>query len=162
MSRESSGPKTLAERIDYLFSAVHPRDRSEYTYREVANAIQERGGPSISASYIWQLRTGAKDNPTKKHLEALASFFGVSPAYFFDDAAAEKIEAQLALLTAMRDAGVRHVALRAAGLSKESLDVVRDLIERTRQLEGLEDRSRVRRSDEAGTTSGAVPNVPNQ
>lgn len=145
MSEGGEGqPRTLAAKLDHLFQTVHPLDRGEYTYREVAAAVEQRGGPTISASYIHQLRTGVKDNPTKKHLEALASFFGVAPAYFFDDAAAEKIDAQLALLAAMRDADVRNVALRAAGLSAESLEVVRGMIERARQLEGL-----------AGRTGGA-------
>ena len=140
MTGDAASPprKTLASRLAYLFQVVHPPGRGEYTYREVAAAIAAQGGPTISASYIWQLRVGEKDNPTKKHLEALAAFFKVPPAYFFDDAEAEKIDAQLALLEALRDAGVRSVALRAAGLSEQSLDVVRGVIERTRQLEGLE------------------------
>jgi transcriptional regulator with XRE-family HTH domain len=136
--RAAGEPRTLAEKLDYLFKTVHPRGRGEYTYREAAAVIEEQGGgPTISASYIHQLRTGAKDNPTKRHLEGLARFFGVSPAYFFDDVEAEKIDAQLAVLAAMRDADVRNVALRAAGLSPESLDIIRGMIERTRQLEGL-------------------------
>jgi transcriptional regulator with XRE-family HTH domain len=40
---------------------------------------------SFSSAYLWQLRTGAKDNPTIRHIEALARFFEVSPAHFFDD-----------------------------------------------------------------------------
>ena len=136
----SSPPRrTLASRIGYLFQVVQPQGRGEYTYREVAAGIAAAGGPKVSASYIWQLRTGEKDNPTKKHLEALAAFFEVPPAYFFDDVEAERIDAQLALLEALRDAGVRSVALRAAGLSDESLGVVRGVIDRTRQLEGLGD-----------------------
>ncbi len=136
--RAAGGPRTLAEKLDYLFKTVHPRDRGEYTYREAAAVIEEQGGgPTISASYIHQLRTGVKDNPTKRHLEGLARFFGVSPAYFFDDVEAEKIDAQLAVLAAMRDADVRNVALRAAGLSSQSLEIIRGMIERTRQLEGL-------------------------
>jgi len=129
-------PKTLAEKLDYLFKTIHPAGRGEFSYREVAAAIEAQGGPTASASYLHQLRTGGKDNPTKRHLEVLAKFFGVSPAYFFDDAETDKIEAQLALLIAMRDANVRNVALRAAGLSAEGLDMVRVLIERTRRLEG--------------------------
>ena len=135
--RAAGSSRTLAEKLDYLFKTVHPRTRGEYTYREAAAVIEEQGGPTISASYIHQLRTGAKDNPTKRHLEGLAKFFGVSPAYFFDDAEAERIDAGLAVLAAMRDADVRNVALRAAGLSTESLGVIRGMIERTRQLEGL-------------------------
>ena len=45
-----------------------------------------------------------------RHLEGSAKFFGVPPAYFFDDADAEKIDAHLAVLAAMRDADVRMVA----------------------------------------------------
>ncbi|WP_206442210.1 hypothetical protein [Streptomyces boncukensis] len=39
-------------------------------------------------------------------LKALPGFFGVPPAYFFDDAAAERIDAELALPSALRDAGL--------------------------------------------------------
>jgi hypothetical protein len=56
-------------------------------------------------------------NWIQNHLAALARFSGVSPACFFDDDAAEVAGAQLCLPAAMRDASVRTVALRAAGLS---------------------------------------------
>lgn len=63
---------TLAERIDHLFRThLSPRGR-EYTYREVAAAMRHgtngRRGETISAAYLWALRTGAKDNPTMRHL----------------------------------------------------------------------------------------------
>jgi len=76
--------RTLAEKIDRLFQTVHPAD-GEYTHEEVASAIREAGGPTISGSYLWQLRKGVRDNPTMRHLEALSEFFGVPPAYFFDE-----------------------------------------------------------------------------
>lgn len=133
------GRKTLAEKLDRLFRSMHPRNRAEYSHEEVAEAIRSRGGPTISATYLWQLRRGVRDNPTKKHLEALADFFGVSPAYFFDDEAAARIDAELELLAALRDAPVRQVALRAFGLSTESLTAITEMIERVRQLEGLSD-----------------------
>jgi transcriptional regulator with XRE-family HTH domain len=132
-----SGEKTFAERLDLLIRTVRPAGRGEYTYEELSAAISSRGGPTISGSYIWQLRTGKKDNPTKKHIEALASFFGVPPAYFFDGELADKVDAQLTLLAAMRDSGVRSVALRSSGLSRESLNAISAMIEQTRRLEGL-------------------------
>ena len=132
---------SLADKLTRLFSTVHPRGRPEYTSEEVAEAISERGGPTISATYIWQLRTGRRDNPTKKHLEALAEFFGVSPAFFFDDAAAARIDAELELLAALREAPVRQVALRASGLSAQSLKAIAEMIDRVRELEGLPDDS---------------------
>lgn len=132
------GWRTLAEKIDYLFATVHPKNRGPYTYEEVASGIRQAGGPTISASYVWQLRTGVKDNPTMKHLEALAGFFGVSPSYFFNEETSERIAAELSMLASMRDNQVRAVALRASGLSPETLSTIQGFIERARALEGLD------------------------
>ncbi len=141
---EAAGSRTLAEKLDHLFRTVHPPGRGEHSFQEVAEAIRARGGPTISATYLWQLRKGVRDNPTKKHLEALADFFGVSPAYFFDDDSAARIDAQLDMLAALRDANVRQIALRAVGLSPDSLSVVAEMIERVSQLEGKSETDRHR------------------
>ena len=58
------------------------------------------------------LRKGMRTNPTHQHLAALAAFFDVSPAYFFDDARSEQISAQIDLALALRRGDVRAVALR--------------------------------------------------
>ena len=130
--------RTLASKIDHLFEIVRPA-KGEYTHEQVAKAIEDRGGPTISASYLWQLRKGLRDNPTMKHLEALADFFGVPAAYFFDDAQAERIDAELALLASLRDSQVRQVALRASGLSDQTLKAIAEMIERARQIERLDE-----------------------
>jgi transcriptional regulator with XRE-family HTH domain len=130
---------TFAQKLDRLFRTVHPKGREEFTPDEVSSAIARRGGPTISSTYIYMLRRGQRDNPTKKHLEALADFFGVPPAYFFDDETAARVNAELDLLVALRDASVREIALRATGLSSRSLQTIREVVERVRQLEGLED-----------------------
>ncbi|MCR3751799.1 helix-turn-helix domain-containing protein [Lentzea californiensis] len=127
----------LAARVDHLFRTVRSDDGGEYTFEEVAEAIRAKGGPTISATYLWQLRKGVRDNPTKRHVEALAGFFGVPPAYFFDAAEAARIDAELTLLNALRDAPVRQLALRARGLSDKSLATIADMVERVRELEGL-------------------------
>ena len=59
--------------------------------------------------------------------------------YFFDDEIADRLDADLELLVAMRDPAVREVALRAAGLSPESLAAIAALIDRAREWEGLGD-----------------------
>lgn len=127
---------SLAHKIDRLFRTLQPAGRGEYTYQEVADAVRAAGGPTISATYVWQLRRGLRDNPTRKHLEALAGFFGVPASYFFDDDVT-RIDGELDLLAALRDQGVRHLALRSAGLSSDSLSVLAEMVERVRQLEGL-------------------------
>lgn len=119
---------SLAYKVNRLFESLTRPDGREYTHEEVAEAIASRGGPSISAPYLWQLRNGKRDNPTKKHLEALADFFEVNPAYFFDEEKARDIDSQLELLAAMRDAGVKDIALRARKLSPEMREFISGVI----------------------------------
>jgi transcriptional regulator with XRE-family HTH domain len=133
--KATRAPLTLAEKIDHLFRAM-PATKGEYSYEDVASAIRSGGGPTISATYVWQLRKGMRDNPTKKHLEALGSFFGVPPSYFFDEGVADRIDTELELLTAMRDPSVREVALRAAELSPAGREAVQAMIDQVRRLEG--------------------------
>ncbi len=92
---------------------------------------------SLSPAYIYALRKGQRDNPTKRHLELLASFFGVTPAYFFDEEAARRIEQQLDLLAAFRDGEVRRLAARASGLSPASLTGILKMVDAARAIEGL-------------------------
>ena len=139
MSEDARPAKGLfARRLDHLFKTVHPKDRGPYTNPEVADAINKAAGENvISQTYIWQLRTGKRDNPTKKHISALAAFFGVSPLYFFADEEGGRDEIPPDVVQALKDDAVRDVALAAAGLSDESLEAIRALIDNARKLEGL-------------------------
>jgi transcriptional regulator with XRE-family HTH domain len=132
-------PSSLARKLNRLFETIHPAGRGEYSPEEVAKAIADSGEGSISPAYIYLLRKGQRDNPTKRHLELLAGFFGVTPAYFFDEEAAERIEQQLDLLAAFRDGNVRRLAARASGLSPRSLTSILQMVDAARQLEGLPD-----------------------
>ncbi|MFE2865028.1 XRE family transcriptional regulator [Embleya sp. NPDC059259] len=131
-------PGMLAQRLEHLFATVHPPDRGPYSTAEAVELINEAAGETvIGATYMWQLRTGRRDDPTHSRLNAVAKFFGVSVTYFYDDAVAERTDAQLAMLAAVRDAGVRSIALRANGLSPESQAAVTAMLDRVRLLEGL-------------------------
>lgn len=123
------GRRTLAEKIDILFQTVRRPSREPFSNDEVATACREATGESFSATYLWQLRTGRRDNPTMRHLEALAQFFEVPVAYFFDDDQSSAIARELELLGVLRDAGVRNVALRALTLSPEGIDTLNDMID---------------------------------
>ncbi|MBS2539432.1 XRE family transcriptional regulator [Catenulispora sp. NF23] len=125
----ASGRRTLAEKIDILFQTVRRPNRELFSNDEVATACREATGESFSATYLWQLRTGRRDNPTMRHLEALAQFFEVPVAYFFDDDQSSAIARELELLGVLRDAGVRNVALRALTLSPEGIDTLNDMID---------------------------------
>jgi ESX-1-secreted protein regulator len=130
----------FAELLDHLFREIHPANRGPYTYGEVAEGIRAASGGEgrgLTASAIQQLRTGAKKNPTRHTIKALADFFGVPAGYFFDEETAERTRAEIAVLAAMRDHDVRRVALRSQGLSTDSLRMVGAVIEQARRLEGL-------------------------
>ena len=131
-------PEEFGQRLDRLFDIVRRPDGGMYSNQAVAEAITADGTP-ISRIYIWQLRTGAKDNPTKRHIEALADFFDVPVAYFFDDDEGAQIRAELELLTALKDGDVRSLALRAHGLSPDALAAITAMVENARHIEGLAD-----------------------
>lgn len=129
---------TLASRLEHLFATVHPADRKPYTLREVAEAINTKAGTKlISPNYLWQLRNGERTEPSHTRLTAIADFFGVDVSYFSNDRAAQQVDEQLDIVVALRDAGVRALALRAAGLSPQSLTAILGMIENARRLEGL-------------------------
>jgi ESX-1-secreted protein regulator len=133
--------KTLAEKTDWLFQNVRdPEDGQSYSNARIAAMIEHLcPGFSVTPTTIWNIRTGKSDNPSWKLIEGLAKAFGVTSLYFTDDDAEQQTQEELALLAALRDAGVRSLALRAQGLSPQSLATVRELIERVRELEGLRD-----------------------
>jgi transcriptional regulator with XRE-family HTH domain len=136
----STEPATLAEKLDFLFRTVRTPGGREFSHEDVARAIgQAEDGPTISATYIWQLRRGQRTNPRMSHLHALARFFGVDPGYFFPVELAEQMEADLAEASpVLRDADVRALAAAALGLTPPTIGVVRGLVEHLRTLEGLD------------------------
>jgi transcriptional regulator with XRE-family HTH domain len=111
----------------------------------IAKEIRDRTGLRISTGTLHKLRTGQTDVPTGDRLQALAEFFG-RPMAFFLDGEASNDDMQLAV--ALRDKGVRAIALRSADLSATSQRAILDMIDRAREIERLDSR-RVEPLDEA-------------
>ena len=119
--------RSLADKLNRLFTTVVPAGRGPYTTEEVAHAT------GLSKSYVQYLRNGDRDNPTKQTIEVLAAFFGVPVAYFFDDAQTARIDDQLdslALLAALRREDVRRVASRLQQLSGSDLSMLAAFVDR--------------------------------
>lgn len=158
-SEGAPGRRTLAEKLDRLFRTTPVPGRQgqrEYTYRAAVEAIDRlsvRDGPSISPTYLWELRTGRRDNPTLRHLAALAVLFGVPADFFFDDTTAHRPDAELDLLLALRDPALRDLIRRAAGLSTPGLAALAGMAEHARRLEGLPPSDAV--PDPGGAARGA-------
>ncbi|MFI8872245.1 helix-turn-helix domain-containing protein [Streptomyces sp. NPDC055243] len=136
---------SLTDKLNHLFDTVkNPATGKRYTNAEVARAIRESGeadGVTVSESAISQLRSGAKPNPTVRTVEALARHFHVTPQYFFPDydgEEADKVRASMELIAAVGDSEVRGLALRANGLSADSLKMITEVINQARRWEGLD------------------------
>lgn len=124
----------IASRMEALFASVRGSDGGPHP-ADVAAAINGAAGDHvISATYLWQLRTGRRDNPTYKHLVALARYFGVSPAFFFDEAEAARGAIPPEAALAMRFDEIQQIAIEAAGLSPRSRQAIRDLIASARAI----------------------------
>ncbi len=136
MVEKATYGRSLAEKLNYLFAHYLPRDGQEYSNEQVAAAISARGEVKISQSYIWQLRKSKKDNPTYKHLQALAGFFGVPVSYFFDDAITDRVAQQLEKLRSEQvrlneiagSSDVQLMAMRAGELSPHRRRLVMELL----------------------------------
>lgn len=133
--------KSLADKLNNLFQLCKPAGRKPFSNADVAKAIRELGY-DISSSYIAALRAGDKTNPTLRHLEGLARYFGVPAAYFFDDATTASIHSQLEQLATLRelqaalnDDGVRILALKARGLSPTGIQHIERIVDHVRALE---------------------------
>lgn len=98
----------LARRINRLFDVMHKRDAPPLTTAAAADGITARGDAPVSTNLLDQLRSGDRSNdPTEAELRAIAAFFGVAPEYLTDTESATRIDPQLDILRALREAGVR-------------------------------------------------------
>lgn len=140
---------TLAYVIDQLFRKIRRQDGREYANREVAQWCEQwlgayAGGGTFSPTYMGQLRSGKRTNPTLSHLRALAAFFQVDPALFVNEHGSMDLESdransirdQLNLAAALRDANVVGVALRAASLTPENIRKIEAEIAKLRDAQG--------------------------
>ncbi|WP_242882661.1 XRE family transcriptional regulator [Actinomadura litoris] len=120
---------TLAERLDKLFSTVHPPGRGPYSYQEAAGAITAATGKPITHTALWKLRTGRQTNPQLDTLRAIAEFFRVPLSYFTSDETAEAVGKELDTLALLRDSQLNHGHLRAmATLSPQTQELIAGLI----------------------------------
>ncbi|WP_433657867.1 helix-turn-helix domain-containing protein [Nocardia sp. CA-128927] len=81
----------IEQRLTELIAARYPDRRERPGYGRLASEICEATGGAISGTYLWQLATGKKRNPTLEQLDVLAEFFDVPIEYFYNDAVAADV-----------------------------------------------------------------------
>jgi transcriptional regulator with XRE-family HTH domain len=142
---------TIPEKIDLLFEEIRPpgEDR-KYTYQEISDRAAE-AGYTISRSWLQALHRDPSKKPKIEALEAIAAGFRIPPvgdvppvAYFFNDAAAAKIESRLAeiadtedIRAAMERPEVREIVNMLLRASPETLRAFMPMLERALELDAL-------------------------
>ncbi|TCO52647.1 XRE family transcriptional regulator [Actinocrispum wychmicini] len=128
------GRDALSAKLDALIQE-HYAGRKVPGTAAIAKEIREQTGFRISTGTLHKLRTGQTEVPTGSRLEALAAFFGRPMAYFLDHEASTD---DMNLAVALRDKGVRAIALRSADLSEKSQKAILDMIDRAREIERID------------------------
>lgn len=137
MAESSEGVPGLADKLNHLFATVPaPTRRGLYSNETAARELQERG-IKVSSAHMSHLRSGKQDNPSAKLLAALADLFGVPIGYFFDTTIQNRVNSELDLLLAVKDSRAKSLMLRAQGVSPESMEHLEAIVDRIRQIEGL-------------------------
>jgi transcriptional regulator with XRE-family HTH domain len=131
--------RTLADKVNWLIEQAHPAGRGPLSNAEVCFLIHKVTGEEISVTTLWKLRNGQQKNPQLRVIQALATTFGVNPAFFFDDYDEEKLallQDQVELLALVRDAGITSAEFRALlGMDAEARKTVTGLIQRAARTE---------------------------
>ncbi len=135
-----SEERSFADRLSRLIATVHPPDRKPYSYREIVQGVADLTGVTMSATHVQQLAVGARRDPKRSHIQALAQFFGVPVTYFFDDEVAGQVDQQVADVVAWRDTEARAMAQRAMMLSPRDRETVSALMDQLNSYD--EDRRR--------------------
>lgn len=136
-TKDGTGEKPfVAQRLDLLFEIAKEKAGRKLAAGTVADGINaEAGEKVIDQTYVWQLRTGRKDNPSYNVLVQLARYFGVSPMFFFPDDLEQAVGPDLQ--AALSDERIRDLVLSATGLSDQSVDALIAMTKHVRTLEGL-------------------------
>ncbi|NUS45704.1 MAG: hypothetical protein HOQ24_18690 [Mycobacteriaceae bacterium] len=126
-----------------LINGLHPPtekdgDLVEITHRALAEDIHRGTGTTLSANYLWKLRTGQAVNPSFETLETLRAYFGLdSLDPFTDPQLAAARGSELALVNALKgnvDSAVLEIVLRdgvdQGAVRAESILAMLDIVQR--------------------------------
>ncbi|WP_427019383.1 hypothetical protein ACQCSX_22080 (plasmid) [Pseudarthrobacter sp. P1] len=137
MSIGNTPGSSLARKLNLLLDTAEAEGR-KVSYNDISAAMKAAGTP-LSRGRWHYMRAGT--GPAVKKVELLqnlAEFFGVNKNYLRDDGDDElpaRVEAQMELLTTLREKKVRNFAARQLdGLTPEVLLQIRNLIDQ--QLDG--------------------------
>jgi transcriptional regulator with XRE-family HTH domain len=141
MTASDQHKRPFAEKLAHLIATVHPAGRGPYSYREIEAGITDHEG-AMTAAFVQQLVAGKQPYPRMHHIQALADFFGVPPAYFFDEQVTRQVDTELDKLLDWRHTEEGQIAQRVSALTSEHRNAVSALLD---HLVAYEEQPRDRR-----------------
>lgn len=125
----------LAERLNVLFARVpRPGGTGQPYSNELAADELHNLGVSVTGTYLSQLRSGRRDNPSAKLLAAIADLFQVPISYFFDAQASPDPSTGSGN---GKDRRIREIVAQAADVSDAGIASLEAILQQIRQIEGL-------------------------
>lgn len=118
----------FALRLDELFRSLPGPDGRPYSAKTIAQRAADRGY-RIGESYLSQLRSGKAKSPSFRTVEGLAAAFNVDIRHFLSDDSERRSRMEIEQFRALADPEVHRVAQRLAGLPKETVAVVDELVD---------------------------------
>jgi transcriptional regulator with XRE-family HTH domain len=120
---------TIARRVNLLFTQFTEANGQPATDEQVAGHVAKVTGLPCTARWIQDIRHAKIRGPDPAQLEAVASFFGVSRRYLYDDTVAAAVQDDIETGLAIKKLQVEGISLRQlGGLPADKLRIVRALI----------------------------------
>jgi len=115
--------QTFAQKLEKLFKTITKSNGEEYSREEIEVGTNK----AITSSYLYRLRTGKSTNPTIDKVQAIADFFNIDPAYFFEEDDKEPTPDPNRL--------VANIAFRASHMDMKAVEDMLQMIKTLREAE---------------------------
>lgn len=126
----------FADRFNEVVSQWEQAHGIRMTNRALAFRVTQAGHP-VSATYLSQLRSGNRDNPSRALVETVARVLAVELTRFNDGGPGDPVPGDDLVSAAVDDPALRRLLTTAAGLSASSIELLSDLAAKLRLAEGL-------------------------
>ncbi|NKY42937.1 hypothetical protein [Nocardia cerradoensis] len=126
----------FADRFNNVISQWEQVHGTRMTNRALAFRVTQAGHP-VSATYLSQLRSGNRDNPSQALVETVARVLAVESTRFNDGGPGDPAPGDDLVSSALDDPALRRLLTTAAGLSASSIELLSDVAAKLRLAEGL-------------------------
>ncbi|MEV5646961.1 hypothetical protein AB0L57_01810 [Nocardia sp. NPDC052254] len=125
----------FADRFNEVVSQWEQAHGTRMSNRTLAFQVTQAGHP-VSATYLSQLRSGNRENPSPALVETVARVLAVEPARFNAAGGSDPVPEDEVVVARFADPGVRRLLVAAAGLSSPSVGLLSDMAGKMRVAEG--------------------------